>query len=361
MTSNDNMDFDRRLAAEKARREREGIDHPGLSGKAHVAYDGFNSTAWILLKPLKKIWDKLDPVVEGAGRLGLRAAPHVAHCMAWTWDKMANKTDTNAGRHFSASFLAKNVAKTVVVATGLSIALPIMGAGMYYGGTLETYNQLYIPVGGVYANQQFVNASKAGEVIAPRDEIFTVLGQTREPDGSLEPLRFDLDYNSYFAVPYDISAGINSLVPFVHITLPYGDAARPDLAASKLQPRSPYGALCDVQSTGFYNRLPRYLRYRLVRWWDLRPEIVRVIGCTQLDKPYDGQLPVPESAPAPSPSVMPAPLEKQGALPAQRTIQTTPIRAASIQTEASRPPSASFMAAMRAQARFNPRLDISSS
>jgi len=42
--------------------------------------------------------------------------------------------------------------------------------------------------------------------------------------------------------------------------------------------------MCTVKATGVYTRLPRYLRYELARWFDVRPEIVEVVDCEQLSQ-----------------------------------------------------------------------------
>lgn len=228
-----------------------------------------------------KMWSRLDPAAEWVIRLARKNTPRLAHALAWTADKMAFRKDEKGGKNFDPKYLLMNTIKVGLVGTAAMYGIPILAVGSYYYLTLETHNGVFIPVSGVYANQQFVHPSKPGEVIAPRDEIFTVLGQYKEADGRLEPIRFDLDYNGYFAYPYDLGS-------LVGLNIPFGDAARPDLAASKLQPRSSYGALCDIQSTGIYNRIPRYFRYRLIRWIDLRPEIVNVKKCEQLTKPFDG-------------------------------------------------------------------------
>jgi len=105
-------------------------------------------------------------------------------------------------------------------------------------------------------------------IVASRDEVFTVLGKELGPDGQLEPVRFDIDFNAFFFF--------------------YQDSMRPDLAASKLDSQSPYGVKVTVEATGLYNRLPRFIRIMALKWWDLRPEIVKIVSVDELKALPDG-------------------------------------------------------------------------
>ena len=53
--------------------------------------------------------------------------------------------------------------------------MPICAGAFYYYGTLRIYKDIYVPNAGVFVNQQFLNPSYPGHVVAPRDEVFTVL------------------------------------------------------------------------------------------------------------------------------------------------------------------------------------------
>lgn len=143
----------------------------------------------------------------------------------------------------------------------LTPVLSVAGGGAYYYGTWTSWRDVYVPNTGVYQSQNFVRPSGAGQVIAARDEIYTVLGKYIDRHG-VEEVRFDIDYNFYFWF--------------------YRDAMRPDLAASRLTSQTQFGQICNLETTGIYARLPRFIRLALVRWMDLRPEIVRVNDCTEL-------------------------------------------------------------------------------
>lgn len=165
---------------------------------------------------------------------------------------LATKKDEKGERHFNLKRLARNAVLSVAgfYASGALLL------GLYYYGTLATYENVYIPNAGVFINQQFVEPSKPGSFTAPRDEVYTVLGKHKDEENEIEPIRFDIDYNGFFFWS--------------------NDAMRPDMAAAKLDSQSPYGIKATVRATGFYTRLPRFLRINAMKWLDLRPEIVVV-------------------------------------------------------------------------------------
>jgi hypothetical protein len=57
---------------------------------------------------------------------------------------------------------------------------------------------------------------------------------------------------------------------------------RPDLAAAKLNSQSPYGVRAKLKVTGFYAMLPRFIRFKVVKWFNLRSEIVDVLDVQEL-------------------------------------------------------------------------------
>ncbi len=190
------------------------------------------------------------------------AAPKVGHAIAkissWHWNSIAYRKGPDGKKHFSPKRLAFGLTGDLM----LLAASPFLTMGAYYHATLHTYNDIFVPNAGVFVNQQFVQPSQPGHIVAPRDEIFTVLAQRADANGKVDSIRFDVDSNMYFAYK--------------------GDALRPDLAAAKMVPISPFGAMCNVEATGLYTRLPRFARVNAVKWLDMRPEIVHVISCEQL-------------------------------------------------------------------------------
>jgi hypothetical protein len=233
----DREDIERLLAVEEAKRP-----------KAEAKPSAFS-----------RAWDRLDAVVEPLVRAGMWAAPPVfrAGRGAWTWAAFVRGQDGRRTR-FSPRRLAFTAAKIVLLA---AVVPPFMGA-FYYYATWTTYRDVYVPSSGVFQSQNFVRPSAPGEIVAPRDEIYTVLGKEIDPAGEMVPVRFDLDVNWYFFF--------------------FRDALRPDLAASKMDSQSPYGVKCDFEATGIYTRLPRYWRLWFVKWIDLRAEIVDVIKCEEV-------------------------------------------------------------------------------
>jgi len=223
-----------------------------------------------------KVWQWLDPAADFIIRSVVWTVPKALHGAAWVVNKLAFQTDEHGYKHFSPWRLAKNVIKIVLICE----IVPIILGAVYYYSTWRTYANIFVPNAGVYVNQQFVHPSNPGRVVAPRDEIFTVLGQHRDEKGRIQPVRFDIDSNAFFFF--------------------YSDAMRPDLAASKMVPISPYGAECTVEATGVYTRLPRYARRLAVKWLDIRAEIVRVQKCRQLTevpKGYEEVSDTEESSP----------------------------------------------------------------
>lgn len=203
-------------------------------------------------------WKALDPLVHGLARTALWLAPRLLRLgLAFLHWLTFRKDET--GRYCLAPWrgLANGI-KLMILAT----AMPLLLGALYYYGTWETYRDIYVPNAGVFINQSFVRPSEPGQVIAPRDEIFTVLGKQVEPDGAIMPIRFDIDANFYFWF--------------------YHDANRPDLAAAKIDSQSAYGMKCTFEATGIYTRLPRYIRFWAVKWLDTRAEIVNVVKCEEL-------------------------------------------------------------------------------
>ncbi|MEW9309943.1 hypothetical protein [Labrys neptuniae] len=203
-------------------------------------------------------WTALDPLVHGFARAALWLVPRLIRlgltCLHW----LAFRKD-ETGHYYLAPW--RGLANLVKLAILLTV-MPLLLGALYYYGTWETYRGIYVPNAGVFINQSFVHPSGPGQVIAPRDEIFTVLGKQIEPDGAIVPIRFDIDSNFYFWF--------------------YHDATRPDLAAAKIDSQSPYGMKCTFEATGIYTRLPRYVRFWAVKWLDTRAEIVNVVKCEEL-------------------------------------------------------------------------------
>lgn len=207
---------------------------------------------------LAKAWQRFDCVAQPIARGATWVAPKLAHGVEKVAVILSCKKDEDGKRHFDGKYFGLNIIKIgLVIGVIYFFSTPI-----YYYGTWTTYENVYVPSAGVYVNQQYVDPSAPGQAIAPRDEIYTVLGHTLDPHGTVEPIRFDIDANLWFWF--------------------YGDSLRPDLAAAKLTSQSPYGVKCSVEATGFYNRLPRYVRLWALKWWDFRPEIVKIIKVEEL-------------------------------------------------------------------------------
>lgn len=208
---------------------------------------------------ISKGWQKLDYIAKPISKGIIWAAPRLARPL---WKGIivlsCKKNDITESRQFNIKYFGLNILKIGIVVTILyAFATPI-----YYYGTWTTYDDIYVPSTGVFVNQQYVQPSAPGQAIAPRDEIYTVLAHTIDADGTVEPIRFDIDTNLLFWF--------------------YSDSLRPDLAAAKLTSRTPYGVKCTLEATGFYNRLPRYIRLWPLKWWDFRPEIVKVVKVEEL-------------------------------------------------------------------------------
>jgi hypothetical protein len=268
-------DLERRLALEEARRqatrdaEPAAFDLPGRAKREENRPESQKSFAVRLFTLVRQAahavravlhygWMALDPLVHGLARAALWLAPKLARTGLAFLHWLAFRKD-GTGRYCLAPWRGlANLIKLMLVAT----AMPLMLGALYYYGTWETYRDIYVPNAGVFINQTFVHPSEPGQVIAPRDEIFTVLGKQVEPDGRILPIRFDIDSNFYFWF--------------------YHDANRPDLAAAKIDSQSPYGMKCTFEATGIYTRLPRYVRFWAVKWLDTRAEIVNVVACEEL-------------------------------------------------------------------------------
>lgn len=268
-------DLERRLALEEARRQALRDAEPAafdLSGRARSeegrpeSQKSFSVRVFAVVQQaihavrmlLHYAWKALDPLVHGLVRASLWLAPRLLKAVIAFLRWLACRKD-ETGHYYLAPWrgLANGI-KLMALAT----AMPLLLGALYYYGTWETYHDIYVPNAGVFINENFVHPNEPGQVIAPRDEIFTVLGKQVEADGRIVPIRFDIDSNFYFWF--------------------YHDANRPDLAAAKIDSQSPYGMKCTFEATGLYTRLPRYIRFWAVKWLDTRAEIVNVVGCEEL-------------------------------------------------------------------------------
>jgi len=223
-----------------------------LKQKHYSLYAGIKTTNWL--------WNNLGQQTAGAA-----------------YRYLCTNKATNGDRYFSPLRIANN---TTFWGAMWYVGVPVaylVAAPAYYYGTWTTVNDVYFPNASIYMSQNFVNPNGAGQIIAARDEIFTGLGKIIHPDKKIEEVRFDMDFNSYFSF--------------------YEDSLRPDLAASKLNSQTAFGVKCDLEVTGIYSRMPRFIRLSLLRWLDLRPEIVHVVGgqCEQLTEMPEGFKKAPPS------------------------------------------------------------------
>ncbi len=256
LTQEDRREFERQL---ELKRKNAPPKPPGAVGKfAFGLRDWFKAAGHTLAAYAAWVWSWLDPIASRLIRLARWMAPKLGWFSWRTAILISCKKDEAGKRHFNWRYMTMNLVK--IGLTGVIIVA--LATPAYYYGTWDTHRDIYIPNAGVFVNQQFVHPSGAGQIIAPRDEVFTVLGKEVTADGKVEPVRFDIDFNLLFFF--------------------YADALRPDLAAAKLDSQSPYGVKCTVETTGLYNRLPRFVRLWALKWWDLRPEIVRVVSCEEL-------------------------------------------------------------------------------
>jgi len=222
-----------------------------------------------ILKTLKakltKIWAKLDHVAAPVSKVIVWSCKKAAMVITWAAILISCKKE-DGHKVFHPKYLVFNLIKIGIVCA----LVVLLGTPLYYYGTWDTWHDIYVPNAAVFVNQQFAHPNQAGQIIAARDEIYTVLGHIVTKEGGVEPVRFDIDSNLLFFF--------------------YDDALRPDLAAAKLDSQSPYGLKCSVETTGLYNRLPRSIRVWALKWWDLRPEIVRVLSVEQLHSVPDAFL-----------------------------------------------------------------------
>lgn len=238
-------DVRRQIAVAEAAAAKAEAARPGRWGRAAAFLGG--------------AWDRLDrvaaPIVRVSARVGVAGAKLAARVAVW-----ASFAKDKGGRRtrFSPRRAAMSAAKVVLLC---AVVPPLLGA-FYYYGTWATYRDIYVPNSGVYMSQNFVRPNGAGQIVAPRDEIYTVLGKELDVDGTWQPVRFDIDVNWYFFF--------------------FRDSLRPDLAAAKMDSQSSFGVKCDFETTGIYTRLPRYWRLWFVKWLDLRAEIVDVIRCEEV-------------------------------------------------------------------------------
>jgi hypothetical protein len=185
-------------------------------------------------------------------------APFAEPLARWTYKIAMTSKGADGKRHFS----PKRAAISVAIGVCLAVASPFLVMGFYYYGTLRDMDNVYVPDAAVFVNQQFEAANLPGRHVTSRDEIYTVMGRWLQPDGVVEPVRFDIDMNAYFPE--------------------FGATMRPDLAAAKLNSQSPYGIKAKLKVTGFYATLPRFIRFKIVRWFNLRCEIVEVLDVKEL-------------------------------------------------------------------------------
>lgn len=185
-------------------------------------------------------------------------APFVEPCARGLYRISMTRPGIDGKRHFS----PRRAACSIVFGVSLAVVSPFLAVGAYYYGTLREIDNVYIPDAAVFVNQQFELANQPGRHVTSRDEIYTVMGRWQQPDGVVEPVRFDIDTNAYFPQ--------------------YGATMRPDLAAAKLNSQSPYGVKAKLKVTGFYAMLPRFIRFKMVKWFNLRVEIVEVLDVKEL-------------------------------------------------------------------------------
>jgi hypothetical protein len=185
-------------------------------------------------------------------------APFVEPCARGLYRLSMTRPGMDGKRHFS----PKRAACSIVIGVCLVVASPFLAMAGYYYGTLRDMDNVYIPDAAVFVNQQFETANLPGRQVTSRDEIYTVMGRWQQPDGVVEPVRFDIDTNAYFPQ--------------------YSATMRPDLAAAKLNSQSPYGVKAKLKVTGFYAMLPRFIRFKMVKWFNLRSEIVEVLDVQEL-------------------------------------------------------------------------------
>ena len=98
-------------------------------------------------------------------------------------------------------------------------------------------------------------------MIAPRDEIFTVLGEQVGENGEIVPIGFDIASNFCFWF--------------------YCDTNRPDLAGAKTDCHTPTGRSASWRRPAS-RRLPRHIRIWAMKRLDIRAEIVNVFGFEDL-------------------------------------------------------------------------------
>jgi hypothetical protein len=247
----------------------------------------------------RRVWRIVFAIIRPVLAVVCFVAPFVEPCARGLYSISMTRPGTDGKRHFS----PKRAACSVVIGVCLAVASPFLAMAAYYYGTLRDIDNVYIPDAAVFVNQQFQVANEPGRHVTSRDEIYTVMGRWQQPDGTVEPVRFDIDTNAYFPQ--------------------YGATMRPDLAAAKLNSESPYGVKARLKVTGFYAMLPRFIRFKVVRWFNLRSEIVEVLDVKELTsmpsfaKTVDGMgmdTTGQQGAVAkPSPGLLP--LNRQGVLP----------------------------------------------
>ena len=206
----------------------------------------------------RRLWRIVSAIVRPVVMAVCFVAPFVEPCARGLYSITMTRPGTDGKRHFS----PKRAACSIVIGACLAAAAPFLAMAAYYYGTLRDIDNVYIPNAAVFVNQQFEEANLPGRHVTSRDEIYTVMGRWQQPDGVVEPVRFDIDTNAYFPQ--------------------FGATMRPDLAAAKLNSQSPYGVKAKLKVTGFYAMLPRFIRFKVVKWFNLRSEIVEVLDVREL-------------------------------------------------------------------------------
>jgi hypothetical protein len=207
---------------------------------------------------VRVLWRIGSAIVRSAVAALCFVAPFVEPCARGLHRITMTRLGADGERHFS----PKRAACSIAVGVCLAAASPFLAMGAYYYGTLRDIDNVYVPDAAVFVNQQFEVANLPGRHVTSRDEIYTVMGRWQQPDGAVEPVRFDIDTNAYFPQ--------------------YGATMRPDLAAAKLNSQSPYGVKAKLKVTGFYAMLPRFIRFKVLKWFNLRSEIVEVLDVKEL-------------------------------------------------------------------------------
>ena len=281
-------------AAEKWARE-----HPETASKSDKKAKSSSDSEHGILTPLYNFGACAANITRRIGRVGsailrpaywlvTHALPFAEPCARGLYRLTMTRPGVDGKRHFA----PKRAICSLAIATTLAVTSNFWAAAGYYYGTARWLDNVYVPDAAVFVSQQFGEANQPGKQITPRDEIFTIMGRLQHPDGAVEPVRFDIDYNAFFLTT----------------------TARPDLLAARLNSQSPYGVKADVKVTGIYAMLPRYFRVNCLKWLNLRSEIVDVRNVKELTSMPsfvtldNGGMAKPEQPSAPTPrAALPSP------------------------------------------------------